>query len=559
MITEDVIAMEVSMKLNRLVIGAGVLVAAALIFTQYQRIDAKDADVIPSGITIDGHDVSGMTEAEADAVLDEILASYSDSTFTLKAGSKSIEATSSELGIRPKSDDVVAHAMSYGKEGNLIERFVAASELAGGQKKDFAITLTADVGAVEELIEANADSLNAEAVDNGLKRENGQFVFIEGSDGIEVEAGESAAAVASYISDSWKGGDATIELVTRVDEPQGSKEELMAVKDVLGSYNTDFSSSSAARANNVSNGTRLINGTVLYPGEEFSVAGALNPMTAENGYQPAPSYENGTTVETYGGGICQVSSTLYNAVMRAELEIVTRSAHSMIVHYVEPSMDAAIAGDVKDFKFKNNQEYPVYIEGYTSGGKVYFNVFGKETRDPDRTVEFESEILSQTDPISIYSGSASAPIGSIVKTSGSAHTGYTARLWKIVKENGKEVSRDVYNNSTYRATNNTYVVGTQSENAEAVAAINAAIATQDGATIQAAAAQWAGATAEPEPEAETADTDKKTDDSSGKKKSGESADKAKAAEKSTEKSAEKTAEKTAEPAAEETVEESEEE
>ena len=504
------------MRFKALAIGAGVLAGLSIIFSQYQSIDAKDAEVIPNGITIDGRDVSGLTEAEADTVLDEILSQYSGTTFTLKAGDKSVEVTSTQLGIRPKSDDVIAHAMNYGREGNLIERFVAASELAGGQTKDFTLTLTADVGMVESLIEENADSLNSPAVDNGLKRSDGKFVFIEGSDGVEVQPAESAVAVASYISEEWRGGDAAIELVTEVEKPRGSKEELTAVTDVLGAFSTDFSSSSSQRANNVSNGTGKIDGTVLYPGEEFSVAAALNPMTAENGYEPAPSYENGTTLETYGGGICQVSSTLYNAVMRAELEIVTRSAHSMVVSYVEPSMDAAIAGDVKDFVFKNNQEYPVYIEGYTSGGRVYFNVFGKETRDANRTVEFESEILSQTDPVSTYSAAGNQPIGSIVKTSGSAHTGYTARLWKIVKVDGKEVSRDVYNNSTYRVTNNTYVVGTQSDNAEAVAAMNEAIATQDTATIQAAAAKWAGATAEDE--ADSSDDKKKDDDTSSKKK-----------------------------------------
>ncbi len=514
------------MKFNRYVVISGVLVVSVLLFSRYQAISAKDADVIPEGITIEGHDVSGMTESEADAVLDDILSKYSDAKFTLKAGDKSIEVSSADLGIRAKNDDVIERAKSYGQDGNLIERFMAKKELAIGNTKDFDVVLTADVGTVEKLIEDNSKALSAKAVNNGLKRENGEFVFIEGRDGIEVKPEESALAVDKYISESWKGGDADIDLVTEVDKPQGSKEELTAIKDVLGTYSTDFSSSSSQRANNVANGTSKINGAVLYPGEEFSVATALNPMTAENGYQPAPSYENGTTVETYGGGICQVSSTLYNAVMRAELEIVTRSAHSMIVSYVEPSMDAAIAGDVKDFVFKNNKDNPIYIEGYTSGGRVYFTIFGKETRPAGRTVEFESEVLSQTDPISIFSASGEAPVGSIVKTSGSAHTGYTARLWKIVKENGKEVSRDVYNNSTYRVTNNTYVVGTQSDNAKAVAAMNEAIATQDMATISAAAAQWAGAPADDDKEdsakkKDKKDSSKKTSDKKTEEKASE--------------------------------------
>ena len=128
------------------------------------------------------------------------------------------------------------------------------------------------------------------------------------------------------------------------------------------------------------------------------------PFDAENGYALAPSYENGTTVDSYGGGICQVSTTLYNAVMRAELEIVTRSAHSMIVTYVEPSMDAAIAGTFKDLQFKNNQETPIYIEGYTNGGTLGFRIYGKETRPDNRKVTFESEVTSQTDPVREFCG-----------------------------------------------------------------------------------------------------------------------------------------------------------
>ena len=515
------------MKFNRLFFFAGAFVAASLLFAGHQSISAKEAEVIPKGITIDGHDVSGMTESQANAVLDDILSQYSGAVFTLRADDKTVEVTSTELGIMPKSDDVVERALSYGKEGNLIERFVASSELAGGATKDFGLTLTADVEKVSELLEAKSAELNTEAKNYGLKRENGQFTITDGQNGVEVKVDESAVAVADYISDTWTGGDATIDLITEIDEPKGKKEDLEQVKDVLGTYSTDFSSSSAARANNVSNGTRLINGSVLYPGDEFSVAKHLNPMTAENGYQPAPSYENGTTVETYGGGICQVSSTLYNAVMRAELEIVTRSCHSMIVSYVEPSMDAAIAGDSKDFVFRNNQEYPVYIDGYTSGGKIYFTVFGKETRDPNRTVEFESEVIEKIDPISIYSASSELPVGAISKTSGSAHTGYTARLWKIVKENGKEVSRDVYNNSKYRVTNNTYVVGTSSENAKAVAAMNEAIATQDTATITAAAAKWAAAPAEEEAEPQEKKTEEKKqkESDSEKKKADTSSEK----------------------------------
>ena len=91
------------------------------------------------------------------------------------------------------------------------------------------------------------------------------------------------------------------------------------------------------------NGCRLINGTTLYPGEEFSTLDKISPFTEANGYYPAGSYLNGMVVDSLGGGICQVSTTLYNAVLLSELEVTQRSNHSMIISYVKPSMDAAIA------------------------------------------------------------------------------------------------------------------------------------------------------------------------------------------------------------------------
>lgn len=161
----------------------------------------------------------------------------------------------------------------------------------------------------------------------------------------------------------------------------------------------------------------------------------VSPFTQENGYELAGSYQNGTVVESFGGGICQVATTLYNAVIRAELEITMRFNHSMLVHYVEPSMDAAIAGNYKDLKFKNNLDAPVYIEGYCSGGIIYFNVYGKETRPSNREISFESETVSKTDPKVQFTMDASLTAGSVSVTQ-SGQSGCIAQLWKIVKVDG---------------------------------------------------------------------------------------------------------------------------
>src|SRR5699024_850562 len=138
-------------------------------------------------------------------------------------------------------------------------------------------------------------------------------------------------------------------------------------QDLLGTFSTDFSSSSSARATNLQVGAGKINGHVLMPGETLSGYECLQPFTAENGYKNAATYENGQVVDSIGGGVCQIATTLYNAALQAELEITQRQNHSMIVTYVQPSMDAAIAGTVKDIKITNNYSTPIYVEGYTEG------------------------------------------------------------------------------------------------------------------------------------------------------------------------------------------------
>ena len=231
----------------------------------------------------------------------------------------------------------------------------------------------------------------------------------------------------------------------------------------------------------------------------------VSPFDAEHGYALAGSFENGTVVDTYGGGICQVSTTLYDAVILAELEIKERFEHSMIVTYVEPSMDAAIAGTVKDLKFVNNLDTPVYIEGITGGGKLTFNIYGEETRPANREVSFESEIISETQPPTQLQGSASYNVG-YVGVQQSSHVGKVAKLWKVVKVDGKEKSREEFNNSTYYASPTIITVGTNTTSDEARAYIQNAIASQNAGNIYAAAQQAAAIAARP-PEPEEPDPD----------------------------------------------------
>jgi vancomycin resistance protein YoaR len=317
-----------------------------------------------------------------------------------------------------------------------------------------------DKQATAQLIYAQRGNLNIEAEDNGLVRENGTFVFVEGQTGYEVDIVESVYAINDFLAYSWDGTDSEIALVSEEIEPRGTREELAMVKDLLGSFSTDFSSSAEGRKTNVSNGCSKINGTLLYPGETFSVYDTISPFTEENGYATASAYANGKVVDSIGGGICQVSTTLYNAIIRAEVEVTMRYNHSMLVSYVDPSDDAAIASGLKDFQFVNNLDYPIYIEGYCSNGWITMNVYGYEDRPSNRVISFESEILSQVDSQVSYTLSDDYSAGTW-KVMQSEHRGTEARLWKIVTVDGVEQSRDVFNTSSYRESPKEVTIGTK--------------------------------------------------------------------------------------------------
>ena len=195
------------------------------------------------------------------------------------------------------------------------------------------------------------------------------------------------------------------------------------------------------------------------PGETLSGYECMHPFTIENGYFTAAAYENGQVVDSVGGGVCQIATTLYDASLAAELEITQRQNHSMIVTYVKPSMDAAIAGTYKDIKITNNYSTPIYIEGTTAGKTLTFTIYGKETRPANRKVEYISETLSKTDP-----GEPQRKVDNSLKPGQtkqvqSAHIGYKSRLWKVVTVDGVEKERTILHTDTYNPSKAIVLVG----------------------------------------------------------------------------------------------------
>lgn len=455
---------------------------------------ANEEETIETGIYVNNINISGMTVSEAKKAVQDYVDSFAGSEIALHAGDgQVITVTAADCGLKWGNPEIIDEAASIGKDGNIVQCYKALKDLEYANKV-YDVTFDFDRGAISSLVAEQGAQFNQEAVDATLARVDGSFQITEGQTGIVIDANASADSVYEYLTANWNGEACDVDLVVNVQEPRGNAEELSKVTDVLGTFTTSYSTSGSSRSANVANGCHLIDGTTLYPGDEFSAYESVSPFTEANGYYMAGSYLNGQVVDSLGGGICQVSTTLYNAVLQAELDVTERYNHSMIVTYVDPSADAAIAeSSGKDFKFVNSTEHPIYIEGYTTPEKkITFTIYGVETRESNREVVYESVVLERVAPEEeVIYPDASLPLGYCSVQS--AHIGYKAQLWKVVKVDGQEVSREQVNSSSYNKSPRSATVGIATPDPEAYNNIMAAIATNSIDQVKAVAGAYQAA------------------------------------------------------------------
>ncbi len=421
---------------------------ASYVMAAYAMVK-PDEDRICNGVYADEIDLSGMTAQEAQNVLNAHIAKLSQRTLTVDINGKLVSTPLAELGYACESGPVIEKALKIGKEGSLFENYARIKKVAA---EHVVYTLTENYSdeKLQEFVRKKCAKKCTKMKNSSIRMKNGKLEYTKSRQGEVLDVRATTQVIQEALREQEDAAEVKAAAVINVQEPKVSKKLASRCKDELGRFSTNFNAGNVSRSKNVANAARLINGSVINPGETFSVHDVISPMTEKNGYYAAPSYSNGEVVDSIGGGVCQVSTTLYNAVLRSELEIVERSPHSMVVTYVKPSMDAAIAGDYKDLKFRNNTEVPIYIEGGTFSGTVFFHVYGEETRDPGRKVEYVSETLETMQPGEDKITYDKTKPASFMEVTQEAHIGYKAVLWKIVTENG-DTKKTQVNSSTYKA------------------------------------------------------------------------------------------------------------
>ncbi len=305
-------------------------------------------------------------------------------------------------------------------------------------------------------VQAIYDEIYTESADATLDvAEDNSYTVVASVRGVSFDVDEAEAALAAA-----REGE-VVSIALDLAEPTIDTETLESVlfRDVLVEYSTSVSGS-AARRSNVRLASEKCNGTILLPGEIFSYNDVVGERTVEAGFQEAPAYLNGETVQALGGGICQGSSTLYCACLYANLEIVARTNHSFVSSYVPLGMDATVSWGGPEFQFKNNTDYPIMIVAtYSDSNKLTFQILGTDVNN--YTVKITSTTLEVISPTVTEVEDSSMEAGT-TKVTSSGHTGYKVQTYRYVYDaDGNLVSQSEEAYSSYRMTPKVVRVGTK--------------------------------------------------------------------------------------------------
>ena len=421
----------------------------------------RDDGKIKRGVKINGENVGGMKKKEATSAVHDAVMKKTNIKVNIKVGENTCKTTLTDLGYDWANVDIVDDALEYGKVGSIVTRYVNNQQLRHGGK-DFKINMKLNKKKMKKLFKEAVEPYELPVQNAELKATGHGFHIIKEDNGYEVAIKKSTDDFANYVNKKWDGkSDINFTATTKVTKPKYTVDDCMKVSNKpMGSFTTTVSGGelNETRNKNIAVGVKKLDGHTIYPGEEFSCNEHLAPWTEANGWHNAGTYVGNKVEDSLGGGICQVSSTLYNALLRAEIKVLKRFPHSMSVSYVDFAADAALAGDYKDLVFKNNTDAPIYVQGNYNGSSITFNIYGHDTRKKWHEVKYVSELIKTIPVKKITVKDPTKPVGFVEVEEG--HVGRVAKLWKITFEHGKQVSKELLHESKYKMVPTKTIKGT---------------------------------------------------------------------------------------------------
>lgn len=400
------------------------------------------------GISVDGVSLEGMTMNEAMEKLarnDE--QESSDFNVVIASTDKMWRLTTNEVPLHRNTEATLKQAYSIGRYGTLEERYEAVRELRS-KPVNLETSMWYDKTAVRNLTDSIAGSLTTpmrNATVTGFDFKSRTFVIEDASSGMVVNADTLYNNVVAALD--MKEYGKTIEAIPEAVWPTVTRDNILASYGRVAGFTTR-SSENENRNANITLATQSINGSVVQPGEIISFNEKTGQRTYAKGYREAGAISNGQLIDEVGGGVCQVSTTLFNALIRANMSIVMRNPHAWPVDYIEKGEDAMVNWPDKDLKMRNDTDEAFYVVGYFVNRNLTFEVYGKLMPN-GAIIDLKSEVTKTTPPGETeYKRNTAIPAGHQNVTR-QARTGYQVATSKVVYENGKIVSETPIYKSTY--------------------------------------------------------------------------------------------------------------
>jgi vancomycin resistance protein YoaR len=366
-----------SKKLRRVVMVfaalLAVLASAFMILAYYYT-----GDTIRKGISIEETDVSWLSADDArQLVSTRLMESIPGKKIVLVYGQRKWEVDLEEIEYSFKVDDAVQKAFYTGRDGSIFHK-VYNSILISRNGKQFEVEESFNRKKLRKILESIKKECDSTAKNAEMVYNNGKFTFKRERVYRNLDIDRSLELVENQLlnRDFSEAG-----LIVEEKKPEITYDKIKVIDSVLSSFSTKFNRSDINRTDNIKLACSRINNRLLMPGETFSMNSMLGPRTHENGYKQAPIIFKNELVPGTGGGVCQVSSTLYNSVLLAGLDVTEREHHSMTLSYISPGRDATITEDSIDFKFVNNLEHPICISARVSGNTLDISILGKRSSD----------------------------------------------------------------------------------------------------------------------------------------------------------------------------------
>ena len=498
-------------KKIKLIIAFSIIIIFLLFFSVIFALININNEKIYNNISVMGINVSNMSYQEAISAINDAIEQKFSEEILLKKDDYETTINADQINALFDVESAVSKAYSIGRNGNIVaNNYSILFNLIFGNKIDCDMQYNEEE--FNKKIEDISSKLPGKVVQNSYYIEENELILVKGQEGLTIKSEELKSEIISQLknitqrnsiitipTETVKPEEIDLEKIRneiykepenayisqkpttvhtdvdgidfeitleeaqellkedkeeytiplKITQPEIKIEDLgeEAFPDKLGTYTTRYDPTNKNRSNNLEISAEKIDGTIVLPGEIFSYNQTVGERTIAAGYKEAGAYAGGRVVQDVGGGICQTSSTLYNAVLYANLEIVERSNHQFLTSYVDAGRDATVSWGAIDFKFKNTRSYPIKIEAKVKNGVCEMSIYGIK-EDTEYEVIIQSDVLSYISYTTKYEEDSTLQEGKeVVEQSG--YTGCTSEAYRILKLNGKVVSKTLLSKDTY--------------------------------------------------------------------------------------------------------------